>query len=85
LKTQQFCETSSTFELDNVKQKQFCRTSLNFEVIKDEASLSCFSEGDNIKSKAILPYMKFHDYSTSIRMAALAAEGSLTRPLAAPI
>jgi hypothetical protein len=29
--------------------------------------------------------MKFHDYSISIGMAALAAEGSLTRPLAAPI
>jgi len=40
-KTKQFCETSSIFELDNVRTKQFCDPSSFFEV-------------DNIKNEAIL-------------------------------
>ena len=40
-KTQQFCETSSIFELDNIKTRQCCETSSTFEL-------------DNIKNAAIL-------------------------------
>ena len=44
LKTKQFCETSSTFEVDNVKTQHFCKTSSFFEVgnIKNEAILRDF-------------------------------------------
>ena len=52
-------------------------------------SLSCpdskADSCDHQHQRYQIPYMKFHENSTSIGMAALAAEGSLTRPLAAPI
>ena len=56
LKTQQFCETSSTFELDNVKKEAILRDCLEF--LKLAASKTCKTssilEVDNIKNKAIL-------------------------------
>ena len=41
LKTKQFCETSSFFEVDNIKTTEFCETSSMFEL-------------DNVKNEAIL-------------------------------
>jgi len=56
LKAQQFRETSSTFELDNVKKEAILRDFLEF--LKLAASKTCKTssilEDDNIKNKAIL-------------------------------
>jgi len=58
LKTKLFCETSSTFELDNDKNEVILRDFLNFEVgsIKNEAILRDFLnfEVGSIKNEAIL-------------------------------
>jgi len=53
-KTQQFCETSSTFELDNVKNEAFCETSSILEVgnIKNEAILRDFLQKWKVECRA---------------------------------
>ena len=40
LKTKQFCETSSIFEVDNIKTKQFCETSFNNGKLSAELTAS---------------------------------------------
>ena len=58
LKTKQFCETSSVFELDNIKNAAICETSsiLNLTTSKTKqfCETSSFFEVDNIKNEAIL-------------------------------
>jgi len=58
LKTKQFCETSSIFEIGNVKNEAILRASSIFElgIVKNEAILRASSifEVDNIKNEAIL-------------------------------
>jgi len=51
---QQFCETSSIFELDNVKTTQVCETSSIFEIdnIKNEAILRDFLQEWKVECRA---------------------------------
>ena len=65
---QQFCEMSSIFEVDNVKNEAILRDFLNFQVgkIKNEAILRDFLQKWKVECRAdcLLP-MRFADVSTS--------------------
>ena len=58
MKTQQFCKTSSAFELDKLKKKQFCELPQYFNLTTSKTKQFCetssFFEVENIKNEAIL-------------------------------